>query len=75
MPNSKKAARKIIQIDPEAKIVPIKGAEIPFREGSGARKRVETVLRAKQVKAALSRGARLSTVRTCVKLKLIRVAA
>jgi hypothetical protein len=61
-------------ITAESKIVVLKGAANPFTKGSGRAKRADAVLRAKVVENALSRGAKLSTVRRLVELKLIRVA-
>lgn len=61
-------------ITAESKIVAVKGAVNPFTKDSGRFKRAATVLRAKDVGSALERGAKLSTVRALVELKLIRVA-
>lgn len=61
-------------IKPESKIVVLKGAANPFTKDSGRYKRAAVVLKAKQVEAALARGAKLSTVRALVELKLIKVA-
>lgn len=69
----KTAAPKRIAIEPTAKIVPIKGAENPYREGSAVAKRVNAVLTTRRVDAALKKGARTSTVRACLRAKLIRI--
>lgn len=61
-------------ITTESKIIVVKGAVNPFNKTSERFKRAAVVLRAKDVKSALTRGARLSTVRRLVELKLIRVA-
>jgi hypothetical protein len=75
MAAKKKVSRpKVIAIEPTSKIVPLKGAENPFREGSAVAKRVNAVLSARRVDVALKKGARKSTIRACLRAKLIRIA-
>lgn len=62
------------KIIPTAKITVVK-KENPFTEGSKVAKRVGAVLKAKTVEEALKKGARTSTVRYCVKHRLVKVAA
>lgn len=69
------ATIKKIVVAPELKIVAVKGAENPIREGTAAHKRVAAVLAAKRVELALGRGARTSTVRFAVRAGLIRLQA
>lgn len=61
-------------IAPEAKII-VLGKENPCRKGTERFDRVQAVLKAKRVELALSKGAKLSTVRFCVGAKLIKLAA
>lgn len=61
-------------ITAESKIIVLKGATNPFNKESERFKRANAVLKAKVVESALARGARLSTVRRLVELKLIKVA-
>jgi len=68
-------AKSTIAIAPEMKIVPVKDAVNPAREGSERHARIAAVLKAKRVELALGRGARLSTVRFCVRRELVRVSA
>jgi hypothetical protein len=68
-------AKSTIAIAPEMKIIPVKGAVNPAREGSGRHERINHVLKSKRVELALGRGAAISTVRFCVLNELVRVSA
>lgn len=63
--------RKIV---PELKIIVLKDAHNPTRKGTERYKRVDAVLKAKDVGSALRRGALVSTINYCRDKQLIRVA-
>lgn len=64
-----------IAIEPTMKIIVAKDAANPAREGTAVHARIGAVLRAKRVELAIGRGARMSTVRHCVRTGLVRVQA
>jgi hypothetical protein len=68
-------AKSTIAIEPTMKIVAVRGATNPAREGSERHARIDAVLKAKRVELALGRGARTSTVRFCIANELVRVSA
>lgn len=67
------AKAKLVNVEPRNKIVVLKPAVNPVRQGTERHKRVEAVLRAKTVDAALRNGAMRSTVAFCQARRLIRI--